>query len=83
MGAGAMATVTVHTAKTELSKLIARVERGERIVIARGKRPVVELVAYRSGAPRRKFGALKGKIKLDESFWEPLPPEELKRWGIE
>jgi prevent-host-death family protein len=38
-----MATVTIHQAKTELSKLIARAEAGEEIVIARGKEPVVRL----------------------------------------
>ena len=34
-----MSIVTIHDAKTNLSKLIARVEAGEEIVIARGKTP--------------------------------------------
>ena len=38
-----MATVTIHQAKTNLSKLIARAEAGEEIVIARGSNPVVRL----------------------------------------
>lgn len=35
--------VNIHTAKAQLSRLIARVERGERIVISRAGRPVAEL----------------------------------------
>ncbi len=40
-----METITIHKAKTELSRLIERACRGEEIVIARGKKPVVRLVA--------------------------------------
>jgi prevent-host-death family protein len=38
-----MTTVNVHEAKTHLSRLLARVEGGERIVIARAGRPVAVL----------------------------------------
>jgi prevent-host-death family protein len=36
-------TVNVHEAKTHLSRLLARVEAGERIVIARAGHPIAEL----------------------------------------
>ncbi len=72
-------TVTVHVAKTKLSQLLARVEGGETIVIARGKVPVAKLVPLAPKAKRR-FGALRGVIEIDESFFEPLPEEELKAW---
>ncbi len=36
-------TVNVHEAKTQLSKLLQRVEEGETIVIARAGRPVAQL----------------------------------------
>jgi prevent-host-death family protein len=75
-----MTTVTIHKAKTQLSKLIEQVERGEEVVIARGKEPVARLVPYTHEQPKRGFGSLKGKVWLDESFWEPLPDEELKLW---
>ena len=77
-----MATVTIHQAKTQLSKLIARAEAGEEIVIARGKEPVVKLTPVATQAPRRKFGAMKGKWPdIPDSFWfDPLPEEELKLW---
>jgi uncharacterized protein (DUF433 family) len=45
-----MATVKIHEAKTTLSKLIARVEAGEEIVIARDDKPVARLTAMRGEA---------------------------------
>ena len=76
-----MPTFTIHAAKTNLSKLIARAEAGEEIVLARGKDPVVKIVPVAARAkPHRKFGALKGKIKTGPEFFEPLPEEELKHW---
>jgi prevent-host-death family protein len=73
-------TVTVHVAKTTLSKLIARVEAGEEIVIARDKVPVARLVPIRRLAARRQFGAMRGKARVDAAFFEPLPDDELKNW---
>jgi antitoxin (DNA-binding transcriptional repressor) of toxin-antitoxin stability system len=75
-----MRTVTVHVAKTTLSQLIARVEAGEEIVIARDKQPVAKLVPTRSPKQRRRFGAMRGKARVDAAFFEPLPEDELRRW---
>ena len=75
-----MKTVTIHKAKTELSRLIERACRGEEIVIARGKKPVVRLVAIEDKTGQRKPGALRGKLKVGPEFFEPLPPEELEAW---
>ncbi len=75
-----METITIHKAKTELSRLIERVCRGEEIVIARGKKPVVRLVAVEDATGPRKPGALRGKLKVGPEFFEPLPPEELEAW---
>ena len=74
------ATVTIHVAKTTLSRLIARVEAGEEIVIARGRTPVAKLVPIVRPAAKRQPGTLKGKIQLDASFFDPLPEEELRGW---
>lgn len=76
------AVVTVHEAKTHLSRLLARVEAGEEIVIARGKKPVGRLapIVAEKREPR-KPGALKGLIHLGPEFFEPLPDEELRAWG--
>ena len=75
-----MKTITIHKAKTQLSKLIEQACWGEDIVIARGSEPVVRLVAIRSPKGDRKPGALKGKIHIGPAFFEPLPPEELDSW---
>ena len=77
-----MTTVTIHEAKTQLSKLIARVEAGEEIVIARGKEPVAKLTALKPAKRRRIFGALKGQYPSipDAFFFDPLPDEELRLW---
>ncbi|MGE3650940.1 MAG: type II toxin-antitoxin system Phd/YefM family antitoxin [Reyranellaceae bacterium] len=76
-----MPTFTIHAAKTNLSKLVARAEAGEEIVLARGREPVAKIVAVsRKAKPKRKFGALKGKIKIGPEFFDPLPEDELKRW---
>lgn len=76
-----METVTIHTAKTTLSQLLARVEAGEEIVLARGKEPIARLVPFRSAAARRRFGALRGKISMGPEFFDALPAEELDGWG--
>ena len=77
-----MTTVTIHEAKTQLSKLIAEVEDGGEVVIARGQTPVVRLVPA-TPIKRRRFGALKGLVSIDERFFEPLPADELAAWGEE
>ena len=71
-----MATITVHTAKTTLSRLIERALSGEEIIIARGKVPAVRLVPVATATPKREFGALRGRGRLTAAFFEPLPPEE-------
>lgn len=78
-----MTTVTVHEAKTHLSKLIARVLAGEEVVIARGKVAAVKIVPLEPIAkPKRLLGRLKGKVELTDAFFEPLPDDELKAWGM-
>ena len=75
-----MVQVNVHEAKTQLSRLLAQVEAGEEVVIARNGVPVAQLVA----APRKKGtpqpDQWKGLITIDERFFEPLPEEELRLW---
>ena len=76
-----MTTVTIHQAKTQLSKLIARAEAGEEIVIARGKEPVARLTAVNTQKLRPAPGVLKGQLQIPDSFFfDPLPEEELKLW---
>jgi prevent-host-death family protein len=78
-----MTVVTIHQAKTNLSKLIAEVEAGGEVVIARGKTPVVKLSPADPPRPKRVFGSMKGQISIDERFFEPLPDDELALWNGE
>lgn len=83
-----MTKVTIHVAKTNLSKLIAKVEAGEEVVICRGAKEVARLVAARNtqgvheeqanwdGKSPRKPGALKGLIKIDDRFYDPWFPKD-------
>ncbi len=75
-----MSAVNVHQAKTQLSRLLARVEAGEEIVIARNGKPVARLVNYEGRRGVRRFGAMKGRIAIDDRFFEPLPDDELDAW---
>ena len=77
-----MTTVTVHQAKTNLSRLIAEALAGGEVVIARGKVPAVKLVPV-AEKPQRRFGSMKGLIAVDDSFWDPLPDDELALWNGE
>ena len=72
---------SIHAAKTHLSRLVERACAGEDIVIARGKTPVVRLVPTGSETPSRRFGAMHGRARVTERFFDPLPDEELAAWG--
>lgn len=92
-GARMLEMMNVHAAKTNLSKLLARVAKGEEIVIAKGGTPVAKLVPFVSASPPRALGAFKGKIWMtDEALEAPgwlldafegvdgtLPPPARKR----
>ncbi len=74
-----MATVNVHEAKTHLSRLLTQVEAGEEVIIARNGKPVAQLVpCEKRGKPTPDV--LKGKAVIADSFFDPLPEEELKAW---
>ncbi|OQW48113.1 MAG: hypothetical protein A4S16_07160 [Proteobacteria bacterium SG_bin6] len=79
-----MATVTIHEAKTHLSRLLARVEAGEEIVIARGSTEIAKLVPLVPPARRPRVpGRLAhewpagGGDPLAHGFWDPLTDEEM------
>jgi prevent-host-death family protein len=75
-------TVNVHDAKTHLSKLLADVEAGDEVVIARRGQPVARLVRYGKGR-RPPLGWLKlPGPPIDDSVWDPMTDEELRDWGL-
>ena len=80
-----MAVVTVHQAKTNLSKLLAMVEAGEEVVIARGSKPIAKLAPIHPVRKQRIPGRLKDVpgFGFNDSFFEPLPDDELALWNGE
>lgn len=68
-----MGIFNVHEAKTHLSRLLDRVAEGEEVIIAKSGRPVAKLVPV--GAEPRKPGRLKGRIRINADFDEPLSGE--------
>lgn len=75
-----MESVTIHQAKTQLSKLIRQACQGEEVIIARGAQPVVRLVPIGEIKGRRQPGVLRGKLHTGPEFFEPLPVDELSSW---
>lgn len=73
-----MKKTKIHEAKTNLSKLIRYAEAGEEVVICRGDVPVARLIAVREPGKKRRPGRMKGQIHVPDSFFWPLPPEEMK-----
>jgi len=70
-----MEIVNSYQAKTQLSRLIRRALAGERVIIARAGRPLVELKPYER--PRRRVGGLwKGKVRIADDFDAPVPDLE-------
>jgi prevent-host-death family protein len=70
-----MATVSVYSARAEFSRLIERALAGEEVIITRRGKPAVRLVPVEEPRPRRKPGALKGKLEVPASFFDPLPDD--------
>ena len=70
-----MVQVNIREAKAHFSRLLALAEAGEVVVIARNGTPVAKLVALQKKAGKRQPGQWKGIIKLDDSFFDPLPEE--------
>jgi prevent-host-death family protein len=79
-------TVTVHEAKTHLSRYLAAVEAGAEIVIARGKRPIASLVPLRKNAvrlPRPRVGeTLDRPFPVASEALAPMSDSQLREFGL-
>jgi prevent-host-death family protein len=73
-----MDAVSIHEAKTHFSRLIARAEAGEEIVVRRGATPVAKIVAYQAPTTPRTPGSLKGRIVIADDFDET--PEDFDEY---
>ena len=72
-----MTTYNIHEAKTHLSKILARVMSGEKIIIAKSGRPVAVLSPYEEMPARRVPGHDAGKVVIKSNFDDPLPEFDL------
>lgn len=75
-----MTSVSVHEAKTHLSRLLREIEAGREVEITRSNRVVARIVPPAAPKPGKRIGLLKGQIAIDERFFEPLPEDELAAW---
>ncbi len=80
-----MITATIYEAKTNLSELIKKAQKGETIIITSGrdKTPVAKIEAVHPVGKKRLGALLTPGFVLSDSFFEPLPDEELRRWNGE
>ena len=69
-------TVNVHEAKTHFSKLLQRVQSGERIIIAKAGKPVAELGPLPKARARREPGPYRGLVLVGPDFDDPIPELE-------
>jgi len=80
MAAKDLDSVNMHEAKTQLSKLVARVEGGEQIMITRAGKPAAKLVPVKTQKPKklgpRKLGGWEGKMEMpSEAEWAQFKAE--------
>lgn len=72
-----MQTFNIHEAKTHFSQLINQALAGEKIIIARGNKPLIQLVPYEEEITPRQGGQLKGMMQIADDFDAPVPQELL------
>jgi prevent-host-death family protein len=77
-------TVTIHQAKTNLSRLLHQVEQGEEVVVCRGKQPVAKIIPTSASQPvRPKVGQpTSPRFAVPDDAFAPLSEDELKDWGL-
>ena len=79
-----MAQFNVHEAKSNLSQLLERVERGEEVILARYGKPVARLVAIKR--PGLVLGssandpAVNHPVVATQDWWRPMTDEEAEAW---
>jgi len=79
-----MKTVTTHSAKTHLSKLLKDVQRGETVIILHGVEPVAQLTAIEKKKKMRpNVGVITSRpVCYTKETFAPLTDQELEDWGL-
>lgn len=74
-----MIRINIHEAKTHLSRYLAKLRGGERILLCRRNQPIAEIIGLPSPAvKKRPIGLAKGRFTIPSTFWEPLSEEVLR-----
>lgn len=73
-----MIKLNIHEAKTHLSRYLARLEKGETILLCRRNTPIAEIRAIPAARKKpRPLGLAKGTVRIPPSFFDPLPDDLL------
>ena len=79
-----MIRLNIHEAKTHLSKYLARLKKGEVIVLCRRNVPIAEIRPLQDQAKQqRPIGLARGRFEVPPEFYEPLPEELQRAWNGE
>ena len=73
-------TFSVHEAKTQLSKLLNMVEKGEEVVITRHGKPVAQVVSPPARKKKIVLGFMRGQMKLKPGWDKPMSDKEVDAW---
>lgn len=75
-----MIKINIHEAKTNLSRYLSKLEKGEKILLCKRNVPIAEIVPIPPSTLRAKrpIGLTKGQFTVTESFFEPLPNNIIK-----
>lgn len=67
--------VSIHEAKTHLSRLLNQVMAGEEVIVARSGVPVARILPIERGSAKRQAGSAKGKFTIVDDFAGALPAD--------
>lgn len=70
-----MTIVNIYEAKTNLSKLLEKVQAGEKVVIAKNGTPIADLTAHKPAKSKIKYGFMSGKIEYKDEDFMGIDPE--------
>jgi prevent-host-death family protein len=67
-----MIQVNIQIAKKFLSKLLEKVEKGEKVIIMKRNRPIAKLSPIEGIRQERRIGTAKGKVHITDNFDAPI-----------
>ena len=75
-----MQTVNVYEIQEKLNELLVSVKCGNEIILTQNGTPVARLAPIITKPQKRELGFVSGV--LPDSFFDPLPEEEIQAWGL-